>query len=207
MLSLSLAVLLLLGTPGPGVLTLAGVGAAFGRRHGLTFFTGLWSGHNLVCVLVVLGLAAVLLAASVLRIALAILSTLYLLWLAVKIALAGTEFDFIQKSNPPGFCGGLLLQAINPKAYAVSTLVFANFPLGFANLSVELAIKFLIFNVVWVISHGTWLLMGVSVRRLGLNAANQRRINLALAVSLVIVVLIAGYHLVTEAHTGLVEPA
>ena len=35
-------------TPGPGVLSLAGVGAAFGWRQGLLYMAGLFLGHVIV---------------------------------------------------------------------------------------------------------------------------------------------------------------
>ncbi|MGB2163523.1 MAG: hypothetical protein ACPH4F_05355 [Candidatus Puniceispirillaceae bacterium] len=47
--SFALAVLLLTITPGPAVLTLAGVGSAFGWRHGVLFLSGLFVGVHLVC--------------------------------------------------------------------------------------------------------------------------------------------------------------
>lgn len=54
-------------TPGPGVLSLAGVGAAFGWRRGLLYMAGLFLGHVIVSVAVITGLAAILLAEPVVR--------------------------------------------------------------------------------------------------------------------------------------------
>ena len=53
MLAFALAALLLLITPGPGVMSLAGVGAAFGTRPGLAYMSGLCLGTNLVAGMVV----------------------------------------------------------------------------------------------------------------------------------------------------------
>ena len=53
----ALAVLLLTITPGPAVLTLAGVGSAFGWRHGVSFLSGLFVGIHLICCAVKIGLA------------------------------------------------------------------------------------------------------------------------------------------------------
>ena len=52
---------LLIITPGPGVLSAAGVGAAFGWRQGLFYVAGLCVGTNLVSILVFTGLAAIIL--------------------------------------------------------------------------------------------------------------------------------------------------
>ncbi|MEM9708594.1 MAG: LysE family transporter [Pseudomonadota bacterium] len=196
MVSFLFAVLLLLGTPGPGVLSLAGVGAAFGASMGVRYFAGLWLGHNLVSLMVVMGLAAALADLPVLRSVLAGIACLYLLWIATKIALAGREFGFIEKSEAPGFVGGLFLQAVNPKAYAVSTTLFAGFPAIVPNPTVEIVLKFAIFNAVWVLTLGAWLFLGAFLKRLNLSPPAQRRINLALSFSLAVVVLLAGASLI-----------
>ena len=60
MLTFALAVFLLIATPGPGVLSTAGVGSAFGWRPGLSYVTGLWAGTNLVSLAIITGLAAIL---------------------------------------------------------------------------------------------------------------------------------------------------
>ena len=46
MLTFALAVFLLIITPGPGVLTLAGVGSAFGYKPGFRYLLGLLIGQN-----------------------------------------------------------------------------------------------------------------------------------------------------------------
>ena len=56
MLSFTLAVFLLLITPGPGVLSTAGVGAAFGTRAGIQYVVGLFVGTNIVALSIVSGL-------------------------------------------------------------------------------------------------------------------------------------------------------
>jgi threonine/homoserine/homoserine lactone efflux protein len=52
-LSFTLAVFLLIVTPGPGVLSTAGVGAAYGFRFGLRYVSGLFIGTNLVALAVI----------------------------------------------------------------------------------------------------------------------------------------------------------
>ena len=46
---------LMMVTPGPGVLSLAGVGAGFGWKIGMMYLIGLFFGTNGVAILVVLG--------------------------------------------------------------------------------------------------------------------------------------------------------
>jgi hypothetical protein len=46
-------------------------------------------------------------------------------------------------------------------------------------------------NMIWIPLHLIWLAAGVRLHRLNLNATTQRRINIAMALSLVIVVILA----------------
>ncbi|MEM9426685.1 MAG: LysE family translocator [Pseudomonadota bacterium] len=193
MLTFAIAILFLVGTPGPGVLSLAGVGAAYGYRDGVRYMIGLFFGNLAVALTVLSGLAAIMLAMPALRTTLAIASALYLLWLAYKIAFAGARVAFIERPAPPGITGGLTLQAINPKAYAVSTAIFANFPFLPENPAAEAALKLAIFNVLWIIIHSAWLWLGITIRRLDLPERTQRRINIVMALAMLGVVVLAAF--------------
>jgi len=107
-------------TPRPGVLSLAGVSAAFGWPKGLFYMAGLFVGHFLVSLAVIKGLAAIILAEPFLRIILLFASTGYLGYLALSIGLVGSKISFV-KIKAPGFINGITLQFINPKAYTVHT--------------------------------------------------------------------------------------
>jgi len=191
MLAFSLAVLLLLATPGPGVLSTAGVGAAFGFRAGLRYVVGLCIGTNLVALIVVSGLAAVILSNSWARNGLLIFSSVYLLYLAARIAFAGRRIAFITAASIPGLRAGLLLQLINPKAYAVNLTWFSGFILLPNSLLLETLLKFLIINLIWIPIHLLWLLAGNSVNRLDLSPRAHLAINLAMALAMLAVVVLA----------------
>ena len=191
MLTFALAVLFLIITPGPGVLSTAGVGSAYGFRAGLAYVTGLFIGTNLVALAVISGLAAILLAEPVLRTILMSASILYLLYLAAKIALAGSRIAFIEARRPPGTGAGMLLQAINPKAYAVNTTLMAGFPYAPESLLFETASKLIIMNLIWIPIHLGWLWAGVMLHRLDLSERAHRRLNVAMAVAMLAVVILA----------------
>ena len=191
MLTFFFACVLLIGTPGPGVLSLAGVGSAYGTRDGARFLGGLWLGNLLVSLTVVSGLAAVMLAEPRVRTLLALASAGYLLWLAYKIAFAGARVAFIERPSPPGISGGVLLQIINPKAYAVNTAIFANFPFMADRPGLEIIVKLLIFNGIWLVSHLVWLWFGVNIRRFDLPQRTQRTINVVMALAMLGVVVLA----------------
>ncbi len=195
LLSFTLAVFLLLITPGPGVLSTAGVGAAFGAKPGLKYVFGLFIGTNMVALSVVSGLAAIVFALPPVRNILLVLSVIYLLYLAFRIGFAGSKIAFIEAKSQPGVFAGILLQIINPKAYAVNTTLFTGFAFLPQNLAVETVIKFAILNAIWVPIHLLWLIAGSMVERMNLEPATQFKINIAMATAMLLVVALAVFSL------------
>lgn len=193
MIEFALAVFFLIITPGPGVLSLAGIGSAYGYRTGLAYLTGLFFGHNLVALLVISGIAASALAIPWLRTVLAWASVGYLLYLAAKIAFAGSKVAFVEATREPGLRDGVALQAINPKAYAVSTALFSGFAFMPDAPGTETIVKIVIMNMIWITLHLAWLWVGVTLRRLDLPARTQRTINIGMALSMLMVVGLAIY--------------
>ena len=193
MLTFAVAVFFLIITPGPGVLTTAGVGAGYGYGAGARFLAGLCLGTNLVQLLVALGLTAIVFSVPELRFALLALSVAWFIYLAAKIAFAGARVGFIEADTAPGFWNGVILQFINPKAYAVSNLLISGYAFWPDDVVVEIALKFLLMNLVWVPVHIAWLTAGVMVRRMELEPGTQRVINIGMATALLIVVFLAAW--------------
>jgi len=187
MIAFALAVFLLLVTPGPGVLSLAGVGAAFGWRQGISYLSGLFIGNNLVCIAVISGLATMILASPSIRMALLIISAAYLGYLAFRIAFSSVKIAFIQMPKP-GLGTGTTIQLINPKAYAVHITLFSGFAFYPNDFFIETAVKLLIANVIWILIHFFWLYLGVKINQLELPEKTQRIINVFMAICLLAVV-------------------
>ena len=191
MITFVFAVLFLIGTPGPGVLSTAGVGSGFGFKAGLPYVFGLFIGTNIVSLGVITGLAAIVLAVPSVRWVLMGASILYLVYLAARIAFAGSNIAFIAATVAPGIFAGILLQAINPKAYVVNTSLFTGFPYAPSSLMYETITKLLIVNAIWIPIHLGWLWAGASLHRLNLTAQTQRMINYGMAAAMLSVVALA----------------
>lgn len=185
------ATLLLIITPGPGVLSIAGVGSAFGFLEGQRFLWGLWLGNFLVGLAVIFGLKAIIFNIPYLPESLLILSLGYLSYLAFKIAFAGSEIAFIKPKRIPGFFDALTLQMINPKAYAVNATFFTTFNFWPEQFTSMIVIKILVVNAVWIPVHFGWLYAGASLRKLDLPKNVQRGINVFMGISMVVVVILA----------------
>ena len=191
MLTFLVAALLLIVTPGPGVLSLAGVGSAFGFRSGIKYFIGLFIGNNLVGFFVISGLGALVIANPSTRTVLLILSSSYLMYLAASIAFSGSKIRFKGYAIMPGLKSGMLLQIINPKAFVVNSTIYSGFLLFENAYFFEVLIKFLIVNAIWLLVHVLWLYLGVLIKRLELSSSIQRLINYFMAFSMISVVALS----------------
>ena len=193
MLTFATAVFLLLLTPGPGVLSTAGVGSAFGPWRGILYVTGLFLGTNAVAFAVISGLSAALFALPFMRVILMTATAAYLGYLAVRIALAGSKISFIDAKKSPGILDGFMLQLINPKAYAVNTTLFSGFAFMPDNFLFETILKLIILNGLWIPIHLLWLYFGMRLHTLNLSARTQRRVNISMAGCLAGVVILSFY--------------
>jgi threonine/homoserine/homoserine lactone efflux protein len=188
MLSFTVAVFFLLITPGPGVLTTAGIGSGYGWSAGVRFLIGLFIGTNLVAIAVVSGLAAILFSVPWLRNVLMVVSIGYLFYLAIRIAFSRSRIAFIESRKPLGLLNGIALQIINPKAYAVNTALFSGFAFWPESLLAETLVKFAVINAIWVPIHFIWLGAGVGLHRLNLTERAQFLVNLGMALAMLAVV-------------------
>ena len=191
MIAFAAATFFLLITPGPGVLTTAGVGSAFGFRAGLPYLCGIVFGSVMVMAAVATGLAALVLSYPPVRTVLIVLSVAYLVYLAGRIALTGSRVAFIDADRPLGFANGVALQIVNPKAYAVFTTLFSGFAFYPANTVLEALAKAMIFTSISVPVHMLWLYAGDRLKRLELSAGATRAINMGMAAAMLAVVALA----------------
>ena len=193
MITFAIVSFLMFATPGPGVLSLAGVGAAFGWRQGFLYMAGLFVGHVLVSLAVITGLSAIILAEPVVRTVLLFCSAGYLGYLAFRIALAGSKIAFIEILRAPGFVSGMSLQFINPKAYAVHTTFFTGFAFYPGSFTIEMIIKLMIIVPTWLLLHTVWLYAGYRLHELQLSSKVQNWINILMALCLCVVISLSVY--------------
>jgi threonine/homoserine/homoserine lactone efflux protein len=93
--------------------------------------------------------------------------------------------------SAPTLSTGVILQILNPKAYAAHTTFFSGFILYPDNFVAEVLVKLVVMNLLWFSFHFTWLLAGVKLNELNLSAHRQKQINIGMATCLIFVVLIS----------------
>lgn len=106
-------------TPGPNNLMLMASGANFGFRRTVPHMLGIAGGVSLMALLVGLGLMALFETIPLLGTVLKVVSVLYLLWLAFRIATAAPIKDRAAHARPMTLMQAAAFQWVNPKAWAM----------------------------------------------------------------------------------------
>ena len=182
---------LMMVTPGPGVLSLAGVGAGFGWKVGMMYLIGLFFGTNGVALLVVLGFKQFLFKINGVEITFLLLSLSYLSFLSWRIATSDNKTGFKQSLKAPRLYEGIFLQFVNPKAYVVQGHLFVVLSLGMASYSTEIIVKFIIVNSIWIPIHLLWLWLGISLKKWSLAVNKQIWVNRGMGLALFAVVILS----------------
>ena len=191
MLTFAIAVFVLAATPGPALLSILGTGAAFGFRVGLKYVTGALVGANVVILLVISGLANFLEGLPQIRVILIFISFCYLSYIAFQIATSNSNSGLERTTNLVGFKDGVIIQLINPKAYAVALALFSGFPFSKQTLFVEIYLKLLITNVIFIPAYLAWLLAGVKLHSLNLSHKKVREVKITLAFLMLVAALVS----------------
>jgi threonine/homoserine/homoserine lactone efflux protein len=114
-------------TPGPNNMMLLSSGATFGLRRTVPHIAGISGGCALMVLVLGWALAGVIGRAPVLFTALHIVSTIYLLWLAWRIATSTGPHGSRLRARPFGTVDAAGFQWANPKAWAMVLGAITNF--------------------------------------------------------------------------------
>ncbi len=155
-------------TPGPNNMLLTTSGANFGFMRSLWLMIGIMLGMQSILVLVAFGVGGLILIYPSLHLILKILGSLYLLWLAWKVATAA--YEKLETDAPPPkpvrLYQGWLLQFLNPKAWLMALGAVASFSMAGDKYNHSiLAIAFGIFAVN-IVAGIIWLGFGTVIGRL-----------------------------------------
>lgn len=169
-------------TPGPNNLMLTASGANHGFRRTLPHMLGVSVGCMVLMATVALGLGALFRQWPLLQVALKISGSLYLLWLAWKIASAPPpgRVDGAAVGRPFTFWQAAAFQFANPKAWVMAISGIASFSLtGDAFVSSALVL-ILLMGVTNLPCIALWAGFGVAIGRLLKTAFHWRLFNLAM---------------------------
>ena len=149
-------------TPGPNNLMLMASGANFGFRRTVPHMLGVALGFVFLAIVVGLGLASMFVRWPWLYDVLMVVSVVYLVWLAWRIANAGQPGAGDAATRPMSFLEAAAFQWVNPKAWAMAlTAVTVYAPES--GMPAVFAVA-LIFGAINLPSVGSWCLLGVRIR-------------------------------------------
>jgi threonine/homoserine/homoserine lactone efflux protein len=188
-ITLILASVVVMGSPGPSTISATAMGAAFGVRRSLKYVCGLIAGTIVVLLAVAVGVVALVLSIPQGAYALGLVSAAYILFLAFKIATAPPLESQSRPAAGPAFVGGFLLAVANPKAYLAIAAVFAGASLFAGDRGLDAFAKTIVLAGMIVIIHMSWLVAGASLSRFLHDPVSSRVINVLLAAALAITTL------------------
>ena len=176
-------------TPGPNNLMLLASGANYGFRRTLPHMAGISGGFAVMVALVGVGLMGLFDAWPPARLVLAVLSVVYMLWLAWKIANAGEPGHSDRKGTKAGarpltFMEAALFQWVNPKAWAMALTSITLYAPG-RELVAVIAVA-IVFAAVNLPSVSLWAWLGQEMRRVLTNPTRLRLFNWTMAALLVL---------------------
>ena len=170
-------------SPGPNNLMLLASGANFGLARTVPHMLGVALGFPAMVLLVGLGAMQVFEAFPLVRSALTVLSVLYMLWLAWKIAHAAAPGEAQAGARPMGFLQAAAFQWVNPKAWSMALGAITLYA-----VSRDLPAVLLVagtYVAMGAISTTTWTVLGGSLRRVLKSPTRLRLFNWSMAALLI----------------------
>jgi threonine/homoserine/homoserine lactone efflux protein len=181
------AAVALLGSPGPAIAALVAVGRARGLVGALPYFLGLQLGLATAAGITAAGLFSLLAAfPSALRV-MTIAATVYLIYLACKIA-SSPVGETAQAGNGAHAspAAGFLLGVTNPKAYLAFASLLASYTLIKGSAQQDTFTKWFLLVAVMIVVDIVWLYVGAFLRGLMLSPDSERVLNVTLGLTVLI---------------------
>jgi len=172
-------------TPGPNNMMLLASGVNYGFRRTLPHMLGVSLGFGFMILAVGAGVGQAFTTFPMLYTVLKVVSVVYMLWLAWKIATAGpiTAKEGNAAAQPMTFLAACAFQWVNPKAWAMCLTAVAAYTVP-AQYAVSLAAVVAAYVLVNAPSVSVWVLFGQSLRGLLADPKRVRIFNAAMALAL-----------------------
>ena len=174
-------------TPGPNNLMLMASGANYGFRRTVPHMLGIGIGFVVMVVLVGIGLIGLFDAYALSYTLLKIVSVVYLLYLAWRIATAAAPDTSAVPGaggRPMTFLQAAAFQWVNPKAWAMALTAISVYAPS-RNLE-AVAFVALVFGVINLPSVSVWTVLGQQAGRLLTSPVRLRSFNVTMAVLLIV---------------------
>jgi len=183
------------GTPGPNNLMILTSGVNFGMKRSIPHLMGITLGFCFMIFCVGMGLQTMFSVVPHLETILRYVGTVYLLWLAWKIANSGpiSSGSGDEKSSgakPMGFWAATAFQWVNPKAWfmaisAITTYASTAASAEVGSKLVQVLLVVLVFGIINLPLVACWGWFGSAMRRFLQDPKNLKMFNITMAILLV----------------------
>ena len=167
-------VVFMVGTPGPANLVVMIVGARYGVRRSFGFIAGLIAGKAFLNLFIGFGFGLILAKAPFWQMIFSYISAAYMIFLAIKSwpKEGAGILSLVQKKPNFGFLSGLVVHPLNPKAWVMSVVAWAEFAPAIGDFWIQLTVVVMTFAVCQAIMHSLWCWAGAISARI-FNASQQ----------------------------------
>lgn len=174
-------------TPGPVNMIILSSGISYGVKRTIPYVSGATVGFTLLLLFIGFGFSQFINAYPFFLTSLAVIGSLYIIYMGYKIASSKSKLE-ISKKDAPKFYEGFLLQWVNPKAWIACVSGASIFS------SAESYDPFLMFTIIYFIvcyiSLGVWAILGDKMSYLLKDHFRLRLFNFTMGILLMIT---AGY--------------
>ncbi len=175
-------------TPGPNNVVASYSGFNFGITKTLPHILGVTLGFTSLVLFLSIGLINFFKLFPIVQIVIKYLGTLFLLYLAYKIAFSSASSE-IKKENPVKFIETFLFQYLNPKGVSVAIIVVSNYvELGsnYINYATQVVVLAFLFSST---SITLWTFIGKFLRKFATNEKFIKYFNYAMSVLLLLSII------------------
>ena len=175
-------------TPGPNNVVASYSGFNFGIYKTIPHILGVTLGFTSLVFFLAIGLTNIFRLFPILQIIIKYLGTLFLIYLAIKIALSTISKDN-KKKNPVRFIETFLFQFLNPKGVMVAVIVVSTYvELGenYINHATQIVILAFLFSIT---SITLWTFVGKFLRKFATNDKFIKFFNYAMSILLLLSII------------------
>ncbi len=189
LIALFIFVMVMVGTPGPANMIMMTAGVSYGFKKSFPFMLGVVAGKLALNIAMGLGFYDLMQQYPLLLDGLKYISGTYMLWLSYRMAKTPLNTAGAELAKPPGPLEGLIVHPLNPKAYAMMTIVWTDYGPNYEDGLTRLLVIAGCFGVVQFIAHSVWCIAGVHLTRLIKNDNTKQKVQITLAIITALVVL------------------
>ena len=178
-------------TPGPNNAVASYSAFNFGFKKTIPLIMGVGFGYTILVILINFVLISVFIKYPIIQEVIRILGTIFLIYLAYKIATASISNDKV-KNNPVTFYDTFIFQFINPKGVMAAITLISKF-VDQDNYFSTSALVIIVCSLTAFLSITSWTLIGKFLRKFATNKSFIKRFNYVMSV--LILVCIIGFYI------------